>query len=94
LFRLARSASEVTLLQIVEAVGGAAAPYECREIRMQGRGALSPEQCQDTCVLARKMAEAHEAWRSSLAGVSLADILETLPATAPARTRSRLLEPA
>ncbi|MER7212516.1 Rrf2 family transcriptional regulator [Streptosporangium sp. NPDC020072] len=90
-FRLARPASEVTLLQIVEAVGGAASPYECREIRMQGRGALPPEQCQDTCVLARKMAEAHEAWRSSLAGVSLADVLDTLPGTAPARTRSRLL---
>ncbi|MEV4096469.1 RrF2 family transcriptional regulator [Streptosporangium saharense] len=90
-FRLARPASEITLLQIVEAVGGAASPYECREIRRQGRGALPEEDCRHTCVLARKMADAHEAWRSSLAGVSLADILATLPATAPARTRSRLL---
>lgn len=90
-FRLARPASETTLLQIVEAVGGAASPYECREIRRQGRGALPEEDCRHTCVLAGKMADAHEAWRSSLAGVSLADILATLPATAPARTRSRLL---
>ncbi|GAB3883065.1 hypothetical protein GCM10027612_14510 [Microbispora bryophytorum subsp. camponoti] len=42
------------------------------------------------CIIAEKMAEAHRAWRSSLAGVSLADLLTTLPASAPARTRSRL----
>lgn len=37
-FRLARPASEITLLQIVEAVDGTSSPYECREIRQQGRG--------------------------------------------------------
>jgi Rrf2 family protein len=89
-FRLARPAAEITLLRIVEAVDGAASPYECREIRQQGRGALPPEDCRDTCVLAAKMAEAHEAWRQTLAAVTLADILAELPPTAPARTRSRL----
>lgn len=89
-FRLARAASDITLLQIVEAVDGASSPYECREIRQQGRGALPPEDCQSICVIAEKMADAHNAWRSSLAGVTLADILATLPAWAPARTRSRL----
>jgi hypothetical protein len=39
------------------------------------------------------MAEAHEAWRSSLAGVSLADILDTLPASAVPRTRAFLARP-
>lgn len=89
-FRLARPATEITLLQIVEAVDGAASPYECREIRQQGRGALPPEDCRGTCILARKMAEAHDAWRRSLAGESLADILAALPPSAQARTRSRL----
>ncbi|MEU6407998.1 Rrf2 family transcriptional regulator [Microbispora sp. NPDC046933] len=89
-FRLARAASDITLLQIVEAVDGASSPYECREIRQQGRGALPPEDCRRICVLAEKMAEAHAAWRSSLAGVTLADILAELPPTAPARTRSRI----
>jgi Rrf2 family protein len=90
-FRLARPAADITLLQIVEAVDGAARPYECREIRQQGRGALPREDCQDTCVLARKMAEAHDAWRQSLAAVSLADILDEIPADAPARTRRILM---
>jgi Rrf2 family protein len=89
-FRLARPAAEITLLQLVEAVDGASAPYECREIRQRGLGALPPEDCRDTCILAAKMAEAHEAWRRSLGGVTLADILTTLPESAPARTRSRI----
>ncbi|MDG4786459.1 Rrf2 family transcriptional regulator [Micromonospora sp. WMMD1102] len=89
-FRLARPAAEITLLRIVEAVDGTSPPYECREIRQQGLGALAPEECRNTCVLAQKMAEAHDAWRRSLAGVSLADIIATLPPAAPARTRSRL----
>ncbi|MEU7986621.1 Rrf2 family transcriptional regulator [Streptosporangium canum] len=85
-FRLARPASEITLLQIVEAVDGTSSPYECREIRQRGRGALPPEDCRRTCVLAEKMADAHEAWRRSLAGVTLA----SLPPSAPSRTRLRL----
>jgi Rrf2 family protein len=89
-FRLARPPSAITLLEIVEAVDGASSPYECREIRRQGRGALPPEDCRHTCVLAQKMADAHEAWRASLAGVTLADVLATLPPSAPPRTR-RLL---
>lgn len=88
-FRLARPTSEITLLQIVEAVDGGSPPYECREIRQQGAGALSPEDCRETCPLAAKMADAHTAWRRSLE-ITLADILAELPPTAPARTRSLL----
>ncbi|GAA2058014.1 Rrf2 family transcriptional regulator [Catenulispora yoronensis] len=90
-FRLGRPAADITLLQIVEAVDGAAQPYECREIRQQGRGALAREDCQDTCILAAKMGAAHRAWRASLAAVSLADILDELPSGAPARTRRILM---
>ena len=89
-FRLARPAAEVTLLEVVEAVRGASQPYECREIRQQGAGALPPQDCRDTCILAVKMAEAHDAWRAALAGESLADVLAGIPATAPERTRTKL----
>ncbi|MDT0331553.1 RrF2 family transcriptional regulator [Nocardiopsis lambiniae] len=89
-FRLARPAEAIDLLQIVEAVDGASSPYRCAEIRGRGLGALPPEECEEACVLARKMAEAHEAWRRNLAGTTLADVLATLPSAAPARTRSRL----
>lgn len=89
-FRLARAAEEVTLLDVVEAVDGSAAPYVCREIRQRGAGALPPDQCVKTCILAAKMADAHLAWQQSLAGVTLADIVASLPRSAPART-ARLL---
>ncbi|MFC4852162.1 RrF2 family transcriptional regulator [Actinophytocola glycyrrhizae] len=89
-FRLARPAGEITLLAIVEAVDGASAPYECREIRQRGTGALPQEDCRNACVLARKMADAHDAWRRTLAADTLADIVASLPPSAPARTRSRL----
>ncbi|WP_433491511.1 RrF2 family transcriptional regulator [Nocardia grenadensis] len=90
-FRLARPASEVTLLQIVEAVDGGASPYECREIRQRGRGGLPAEECREPCLLAVKMAEAHEAWRASLAATSLAELVAELPEWAPERTRRRLV---
>ncbi len=89
-FRLARPAAQITLLDVVEAVDGRSAPYECREIRQRGKGALPPEECRQVCVLAARMADAHEAWRRSLAAVSLADVLATLPERTPERTRSRL----
>jgi Rrf2 family protein len=89
-FRLGRPPADITLLQIVEAVDGAAPPYECREIRKQGRGALPATWCRHACILAVKMDDAHQAWRNSLGGVTLADILADLPAAAPARTRSLL----
>lgn len=90
-FRLGRDPAAITLLQIVEAVDGGAAPYECREIRQQGRGALPPEDCRHTCILAAKMDDAHRAWQASLDGVTLADILGSLPPWAPERTRALLL---
>ncbi|MEV1006734.1 Rrf2 family transcriptional regulator [Streptomyces sp. NPDC049881] len=93
-FRLARPASAISLLDVVEAVDGPASPYECREIRQQGRGALPAEDCRDTCLLARKMAEAHDAWRRSLAGTTLADVVGELPPSAPARTRRRMSDTA
>jgi Rrf2 family protein len=89
-YRLARRPEEITLLHIVEAVDGAASPYECREIRRQGAGALRPEACLSPCILAAKMAEAYDAWRASLDATSIADILATLPPTAEPHVRLRL----
>ncbi|MFC7924623.1 Rrf2 family transcriptional regulator [Streptomyces cinereoruber] len=89
-FPARRPASEITLLQIVEAVDGASSPYECREIRQQGQGALPAEECQSPCILAEKMLQAHEAWRHILAISTLAEIVDALPPSAPSRTRLRL----
>jgi Rrf2 family protein len=89
-FRLARDPGEITLLDLVEAIDGAGSPYRCAEIRQQGRGALPPENCRRTCVIAAKMAAAHKAWRASLAAVTLADVVAALPSWAPPRTKQLL----
>lgn len=92
-FRLARGPADITLLQVVEAIDGAAPFYTCNEIRQRGRGAVPPEQCRRTCTLAAKMAAAEAAWRQSLAGVTIADIVASLPHGVPKRTRTLLARP-
>jgi len=89
-FRLARPASDITLLDVVEAVDGSRDPYVCREIRQQGRGAAPPGECKDRCILAPKMRDAHDAWRESLRAVTVASLVDTLPASTVARTRASL----
>lgn len=89
-FRLSRPTSLITLLDVVAAVDGARDPYVCREIRQQGRGAAPPEECVERCQIAQKMRDAHEAWRESLRGVTIAALVESLPASVVARTRASL----
>jgi Rrf2 family protein len=89
-FRLARPPEQITMLQVVEGVDGASPFYTCNEIRQRGRGASPPEQCRQACGIAARMADAQAAWRASLAAVTIADIVETLPAGLPERTRALL----
>jgi Rrf2 family protein len=92
-FRLARPAGQITLLQIVEAVDGGSPFYTCNEIRQTGRGASPAEQCREACGLAVRMAAAEAAWRESLRAVTVADVVASLPAGVPERTRSLLARP-
>jgi Rrf2 family protein len=92
-FRLARPAGQITLLQVIEAVDGTSSFYVCNEIRQRGRGASPPEQCRQTCGIAARMAEAQAAWRQSLAAVTIADIVSSLPPGVPERTRALLARP-
>ena len=72
---------------------GTSSFYVCNEIRQRGRGASPPEQCRQTCGIAARMAEAEAAWRQSLAGVTIADIVGSLPRGVPERTRALLARP-
>lgn len=77
-YRLARAASEVTFLDIVEAVEGKEPTFRCSEIR--GNNPCLPKgHCdKDHCAIARIMWQADQAWRQSLKGTSLADLTEIL----------------
>ncbi len=90
-FRLARAPEHVSILDLVAAVDGAGDPYVCRELRQRGRGAARPEDCTTPCALASVMREAHEAWRASLAAVTLADIVAGLPDSVLEKNRRLLL---
>ena len=92
-FRLARPPAEISMLQVIEAVDGTSPFYTCNEIRQRGRGAVPPEQCRATCGLAARMADAEAAWRQSLATVTIADIVASLPRELPGRTRALLARP-
>lgn len=89
-FRLARPPEQISLLEIVQAADGTSPFYTCNEIRQRGTGATPPDQCRRACGIAARMAEAEAAWRQSLAAVTVADIVASLPAGVPERTRGLL----
>lgn len=83
-YRLARPTSEITFLDIVEAVEGKSRTFVCNNIR-ENNPCRSADHC-DTkpCSVARIMWEADEAWRSKLRSVTLASLVDTLAKDVPA----------
>jgi Rrf2 family protein len=75
---LTRSASEVTVLDVVEAVDGARPAFVCTEIRQRGPMATPREACTEPCAISRAMSAADEAWRAALRDVSIADLAHTV----------------
>ncbi len=88
-FRLARPATEITVLDVLEAVEGAASPFACQEIRRQGSGAALPEECTRPCAIASVIAQAHSSWRESLRAVTIDQLVERVPKTLRARNRAK-----
>ncbi|MFF3014283.1 RrF2 family transcriptional regulator [Streptomyces sp. NPDC057939] len=72
---LTRAASEITVLDVVQAVDGAGPAFVCTEIRQRGPFGTPPQDCTKPCPIARAMAAADEAWRASLREVSVADLV-------------------
>lgn len=93
-FRLARPAESITVLQVVEAIEGTAAPFVCQEIRRRGTGGLPAEECAGPCAISSVMSSAHQAWRDSLASVTVASVEAGLPRRVRDRGVDGLLPPA
>ena len=77
-YSLARPADEVTLLDIVLAVEGDERAFRCTEIRRRGPSGLDDSCYADACGIAVAMRNAEDAWRASLAAVSLGDLVASL----------------
>lgn len=74
-YRLARPASSITFLDIVEAIEGRKRTFQCTEIRANNpclEGAT--RRPRGTCAIARVMYRADEAWRNELRSVTLEDL--------------------
>jgi Rrf2 family protein len=77
-YALTRPANAITALDVVLAIEGDESTFRCTEIRQNGPLPASPEACKRACGVARVMYAADHAWRVSLAGVTIADIVGTV----------------
>lgn len=78
-FRLARPASEISLLDVTLAVDGADPAFRCGEIRQRGPTAQDDPACYAApCGIASAMWRAEDAWRRELRSVTVADIAASL----------------
>jgi Rrf2 family protein len=73
-YALTRAADAITVLDVVLAVEGAESSFRCTEIRQNGPFPASDTQCRKPCGIARTMYAAEDAWRASLASVTVADL--------------------
>ncbi|MDQ6523616.1 Rrf2 family transcriptional regulator [Nocardioides sp. LHD-245] len=77
-YALTRDPAGITVLDVVRAIDGPDPAFRCTEIRQQGDLAAPPEECRRPCGVAQVMAEAERAWRTSLAGTTIADLAATV----------------
>ncbi|GHO49275.1 RrF2 family transcriptional regulator [Ktedonospora formicarum] len=83
-YRLAKDTSEITFLDIVEAVEGKRSTFICTEIR-KNNPCREAEYCESkACPVARIMWEADHEWRKKLQSVHLSELVETLAKEIPA----------
>ena len=77
-YRLARSADEITMLDVVEAVEGTTPAFTCTEIRQRGPAAVETEKYRRPCSIARAMWDAEHAWREQLQQRTVGEIVRGL----------------
>jgi Rrf2 family protein len=85
-YTLTRPPDEVTVLDIVLAVEGEEPAFRCTEIRQRGPLPSTGEACTRPCGIARVMHLAEQAWRNSLAAVTIADLAATVDANTGSET--------
>ena len=79
-YTLARSPSDITLLDILLAVDGDEQMFRCSEIRQNGPCGSKPSDCKVPCTIAAGFWRAEQAYRESLSQVNLATLANTVAA--------------
>jgi Rrf2 family protein len=74
-YRLARPATEISVLDVVEAIDGDEPAFRCSEIRRRGPAAMPAREYRLPCGIHRVFTRADEAWRAELAAANIADLV-------------------
>jgi Rrf2 family protein len=80
-YRLAKAPQNITLLDIVLAVEGAAPAFRCAEIRQRGKNPLPGGYFTKPCGINAAMLKAERAYRAELAKVTIADMVAEVAAS-------------
>jgi Rrf2 family protein len=81
-YGLARRASQISVLDVVEAIDGSTPAFRCSEIRRRGPAAVAAREYRVPCSIHQVMNRADAAWRAELAPTSIADLVEMVATTA------------
>lgn len=84
-YRLAKPTTEITLLDIVEAIDGKRPAFRCTEIRQRGPCALESSAYPRPCGINAAMLRAEDAYRAALAEETLAKVTDEFAADADPR---------
>jgi Rrf2 family protein len=74
-YRLARPATEISVLDVVEAIDGDEPAFRCTEIRRRGPTAMPARDYSLPCGIHRVFTRADDAWRAELAAATIADLV-------------------
>ena len=85
-YRLARPPTDLTLLDIVEAIEGTEPALRCTEIRQRGPAALDASAYRRPCRVNAAMLRAESAWRAALKNETIASLVVAVAATADPRS--------
>jgi Rrf2 family protein len=84
-YRLARAASAISVLDVVEAIDGDEPAFRCTEIRRRGPARVARREYRVPCSIHVVMDRADAAWRAELRQTSIADLVGMVAGSAPPR---------
>jgi Rrf2 family protein len=82
-YRLARPATDITVLDVVEAIDGDEPAFRCTEIRRRGPSAVPAREYRFPCGIRRVFSRADDAWRAELSATTVADLVMGVVQEAP-----------